>query len=254
MARRIRYYIFSLAGFISAALAGAVFQHFYRADKSTIVTPSALPFVTVLLAGTATTMVAFLATLIITIAHRINDGIRYHRVPHILVFLPWFASWIMMMVSVIKIGLLNKEARCTYLDATTGPWCVGSSDFVVIGAYIVTAAAFFEGWAFWYCMWVAMEGEEKPRTRIMVGDRAVYVDVTDVNAMSKVLQDGEDYYKAKLDADLAELEERHKQDRVAKQQAEEIQKAISAGQTSQVLVGQAPLSDLEAQAAKFRSV
>jgi hypothetical protein len=101
--------------------------------------------VTLLLAGTATTMFAFLATLIIAIACRINDNIRYLRAPHLLVFIPWFSSWIMMMVSVIKIGLLNKEARCAFVDAQTGPWCVGSGDVVMIGAYIVTGAAFFEG-------------------------------------------------------------------------------------------------------------
>jgi hypothetical protein len=109
-------------------------------------------------------------------------------------------------------------------------------------------------WAFWYSMWVAIEGDEKPKTRIMVGDRAVYVDVTDVTAVSQVLKEGNDYYKAKLDADLAELDARHQQDRVAKQQVEQIQQAISAGQASQAQVGQAPLPDLEAQAAKFRSV
>jgi len=77
--------------------------------------------------------------------------------------------------------------------------------------------------------------------------------MSDPNAVSKLLKDGNAYYKAKLDADLAELEARHEEDRLTKQRMEEIQQAISAGKMSQAPVGQV-LPDLEAPAAKFRSV
>jgi hypothetical protein len=53
---------------------------------------------------------------------------------------------------------------------------------------------------------------------------------------------------------LEELKARHEEDRVAKEKMQVIQKAIAAGKTSQAPVGGQNLSDLEAQAARFRSV
>ncbi|KAK0643944.1 hypothetical protein B0T16DRAFT_416903 [Cercophora newfieldiana] len=250
---RIRYWIATAGALVAGALSGAIFQHLFRTpDKSTLVAPPASPFLTLLMVGTCTTMVSFLATLTIAIAYRINTKLALHRTPHAVVFVPWFASWVMLMVSVIKIGQLNGDARCAYSYGGPGPWCIGSGDAVMIGAYVVIVLTFLEGWVFWYSMWIE-EDDKKVGTRFMIGNRAVVVDVTDPNAVSQLLKEGNAYYKAKLDADLAELEARHEQDRLAKQQVQEIQQAISAGKATQAPVSQT-LPDLEAQAARFRSV
>jgi hypothetical protein len=91
-------------------------------------------------------MFSGVATIIIALAYRISRNIRGHRTPHVLVFIPWLAYWIMFIIAVVKIGQLNSAARCSPVDEVSGPWCTGSGDVVMIGVYIVTVIAFLEGY------------------------------------------------------------------------------------------------------------
>jgi len=80
----------------------------------------------------------------VRVPHQLQHS-RPSHTPHLLPFVPWFAIFIMSMVAEIRIGQLNGEARCSYVDADKGPWCTGPGDAVMIGSYIVTGIAFLEG-------------------------------------------------------------------------------------------------------------